>query len=171
MPLVELPPPRRPLLVALSILAGLAVPCTGAWSQAGPEIESLVAPGAAPAPTGARNRGVSPPRPGKLKALDVLPGSLVHLDDPIFDPARARYSIDDDDLVIELENGGTLVLGGFLARSPRSARLAVGKLPPVSAGTILARGAEQALAGGTATASEAGHGDPSNGTGRARPRP
>ena len=82
---------------------------------------------------------VAPLAAGERRVIDVPPGGLVSLDDPAFDPAVATYSVNGNDLVVTLANGGVLVLTGFFAPSEVPVLLSVLDGPPTAAETLLAQ--------------------------------
>lgn len=110
--------------------------------------------GSAQAQTRAPSSGVSPGQPERVvvraperageTVVDVPPGATVVLDGDVY--AEAAFSIDDDDLVVTLPRGRTLILGGFFVGEANMASLAVGRHPPVSADRLARNGFASLLA-------------------------
>lgn len=68
---------------------------------------------------------IEPLLAGERRVVEVPPGSLVQLDDPLFDAAAATYVGSGDDLTVMTANGGVLVLEGFFQKSERPSLLSV----------------------------------------------
>lgn len=71
--------------------------------------------------------------------VEVQPGSLVQLDDPVFDPAVATFVVSGNDLVVTTANGGVLVLEAFFGPAEPPPMLIVLGGPATSAAELLAR--------------------------------
>lgn len=81
---------------------------------------------------------LTPPGPGERRVVEVPPGSTISLADPAFDPGAATYAVDGNNLVVNLANGGVLVLVGFFDPGEAPSRLSVLDGPTVAADELLA---------------------------------
>jgi RTX calcium-binding nonapeptide repeat (4 copies) len=70
---------------------------------------------AAAAQAGGQLQKIAPPGEGARVIVTTTPATRVALSDPSFDPAVASYLVAGDDLIITLDNGGTLVLESFFS--------------------------------------------------------
>jgi hypothetical protein len=82
---------------------------------------------------------IEPLRDGERRVVEVQPGSLVQLDDPVFDPAVATFVVSGNDLVVTTANGGVLVLEAFFGPADPPTMLVVLGGPAISADELLAR--------------------------------
>lgn len=115
-------------------------PTDEAGEQAG--VSPAPQPDEAATPGGLAVTGVldpDPPAAGARVVVEVPPGTLVTLDEPIYDPDVATYAVDGTDLVITLANGGVLVLVDFFAAGGEPRQLAVLDAQPTLAEELLAR--------------------------------
>ena len=101
---------------------------------AGPQAkESTLLPSGAAAAQGGGSGAASAPRPAVVVApprsgeqvVEVAPGQLLVLADPLFHPDRADYLRDGEDLVVVLEGGAAVRLAGFFAALDPPALLSV----------------------------------------------
>lgn len=82
---------------------------------------------------------IAPLLAGERRVVEVPPGSLVQLDDPVFDPAVATFTVSGNDLEVTAENGGVLVLVAFFGPADLSPLLSVMGGPATPADELLAR--------------------------------
>ncbi len=82
---------------------------------------------------------IEPLREGERRVVEVQPGSLVQLDDPVFDPAVATFVVSGNDLVVTTANGGVLMLVAFFGPADPPPMLVVLGGPATSAAELLAR--------------------------------
>ncbi|MCB1885751.1 MAG: hypothetical protein KDG89_17475 [Geminicoccaceae bacterium] len=82
------------------------------------------------------------PAAGQRLVVEVPPGAEVRLEDAGFDPDRATYAVDGNDLVVTLADGGIVVLADFFAHAdgaggPGTTTLSVLDGPEVGAAALL----------------------------------
>ncbi|MEO1018907.1 MAG: DUF4114 domain-containing protein, partial [Pseudomonadota bacterium] len=82
---------------------------------------------------------VPPPAAGSEEQIVIEPGALISLNDPAFDPSRARYEVFDTDLVITLENDSVIVLEQFFAGGGEPAQLSLLGSPAVTSVELLSQ--------------------------------
>lgn len=109
------------------------------------EVEPAAGTEAEPSAGAAAQAGaieVAPLAAGERRVVDVPEGGLVSLGDASFDPSVAIYSVDGNDLVVTLANGGVLVLTDFFAPSDVPVLLSVLDGPATPAEQLLAQAEE-----------------------------
>jgi hypothetical protein len=118
------------MAAVLGCLVLLADPWPGLAEAASAVVPQAV--GQTPRP-GAVRQVVRAPKAKGETAVDVKAGAVVVLNDPAFEPPKATFAADDDDLIIQLPGRRTLILGGFFVADERPAWLAVNGRPPAAA--------------------------------------